>query len=543
MRITWQPVDSSSRPKTWIGTISPSTPRKIVYTLEERDGVILHMTDRRGVHTSFHASWPPHHTIRVINSTELPILPDVTPRPTAPAAPPPKKAKDKNITVKQRPAPTAVPRPTKNTSSVQRTKRKPNAARTATSGPAPGPAPGQAQTNRSSNAEVNTAQQTTEQPDNTDDIFAVFQDAPQAPRELSISQQTDDTASSDDDDEPTDVVERLEQLAAPTIDAAPLGFQAGHGLAPSVTLMTGANLLTALQLPPATMPTLTIAAMVKDTRDCHKRLLRMLCTMSTPFKAMQISVAIVAFLTEQAKQRHWRKTTLLKYLCATQGALGALPIYRHGALPISLGQCPVWRNSIRSAARDARAEIPTHPHRALRQHIIDAIARTQSLPVRAVIALAWAVAGRVGDITRLLLRDTQLIDRQLTITYRHHKTMVTKGPYSITTTLEAEDARVLRKWLEQRRQGAEHNQQWLFPHPKKLGTEVRKALKEIDPKLEQRSIRRGSLLQMAERGVPEATLLEFSGHSTTHMLRRYLQWGAALQSRNNSTTAAGQLLA
>lgn len=369
--------------------------------------------------------------------------------------------------------------------------------------------------------------------DADEDLFAVFRD-PAAPAiEFDV-----DTEYDTDDDEPADKAIALAELAASPPDLEALGFRKGHGLVPPVALLTGTELLAAVRLPPATMPVLTVAALSHETRACHRRLLRLLASLPPPYRLMQISTAIVAYLSNEAQRRRWRHSTLLKYLCSTQGALGALPVYRRGSIPIPLGTCPIWRQSIRAAAAKARVELPRHPPRATRIHVVSALATTTSLPVRAAIAISWAVAGRVGDVLRLFRKDVQLEGSRLTVTYRHHKTLHSKGPYSVTTMMDAADAAHVAKWLLQR-----STDLWCFPNPAGLGPAVRTALKSIDSSLEQRSLRRGALMLMAEKGVPESVLLEFSGHSSIKMLRRYLQWGAALQNRNESTAAAGQLLA
>ncbi len=56
--------------------------------------------------------------------------------------------------------------------------------------------------------------------------------------------------------------------------------------------------------------------------------------------------------------------------------------------------------------------------------------------------------------------------------------------------------------------------------------ETRKLLRQIDPDLELRSIRRGGLQHMASLpGVKLKHVLKFSQHKSESMLRRYLDWG------------------
>jgi hypothetical protein len=72
--------------------------------------------------------------------------------------------------------------------------------------------------------------------------------------------------------------------------------------------------------------------------------------------------------------------------------------------------------------------------------------------------------------------------------------------------------------------------QKIFPATTK-GPDLKEALREAqapnEPLLEQRSIRRGSLMALASTGISEKELLHFSGHTNVTTLRRYLDWGRA----------------
>ena len=66
--------------------------------------------------------------------------------------------------------------------------------------------------------------------------------------------------------------------------------------------------------------------------------------------------------------------------------------------------------------------------------------------------------------------------------------------------------------------------QYLFPeaHSALIDKVVMQALKAVDPRLEKKSVRRGSLQALAMAGAYEQTLLTFSGHKDDPMLWRYL---------------------
>jgi hypothetical protein len=76
-----------------------------------------------------------------------------------------------------------------------------------------------------------------------------------------------------------------------------------------------------------------------------------------------------------------------------------------------------------------------------------------------------------------------------------------------------------------------------------MGKVVATALKQADPELEQRSIRRGALQHMASDGeTSEETLMMFSGHRRVETLRRYLDWGKKHALREGRGKAAAASL-
>jgi hypothetical protein len=103
---------------------------------------------------------------------------------------------------------------------------------------------------------------------------------------------------------------------------------------------------------------------------------------------------------------------------------------------------------------------------------------------------------------------------------------------------------VIRETLDA---GAPNGFLWPMPSAKareQLGTQVRLLLREVcgDPDLGQRSIRRGALQYLSAQGVPEATMMHFSGHSRVETLRRYLSWGRIAGATKRLTAHAGKLL-
>jgi hypothetical protein len=58
---------------------------------------------------------------------------------------------------------------------------------------------------------------------------------------------------------------------------------------------------------------------------------------------------------------------------------------------------------------------------------------------------------------------------------------------------------------------------------------VKVRLIALDPTLQGRSIRRGGLIAMAQRGASISQLLSFSKHRSEAMLLKYLDYGAVLK--------------
>jgi len=108
--------------------------------------------------------------------------------------------------------------------------------------------------------------------------------------------------------------------------------------------------------------------------------------------------------------------------------------------------------------------------------------------------------------------------RVWSITYVEGKGVLIRGPYTVHTVLLNDSLLVAALSLKQK-----------FLFPLQLRSRIHEivvgALKATCPRLEQRSIRRGALQDLAMTDAEESTLLTFSGHKNAPMLWRYLGWG------------------
>jgi integrase len=245
---------------------------------------------------------------------------------------------------------------------------------------------------------------------------------------------------------------------------------------------------------------------------------------------------LVAWMSALRRRHRWKWSTLAKNMATLQGALRLLPLYRATDASLALAAAPTWQMAMRAANGHAKAEMPRQALAATLEQVTEAAARcAEKKDVRACIILSWLAAGRVGDILKLHRHDVELTVNRIRITFRRGKTIRARGPYTIHSSVPAQFLPCLQEWFHAR-------PNWLFPQSMKP-MEVTTALRASHPSLESRSLRRGSLQTMAAAGVSEALLMEFSGHASIGMLRRYLQWGASGALRQDQMTTAALALA
>ncbi len=184
---------------------------------------------------------------------------------------------------------------------------------------------------------------------------------------------------------------------------------------------------------------------------------------------------------------------MARSMASLQGALRLLPAYRNRSKGVKLPESMVWSLAMRAANGRAKAEIPNQAQACTYEQVRRAVQQTASLPVRVAMILTWSVCGRVGDILKLHRTDIIIPARgpattgaqPIAVTFRRGKTCHTRGPYTVHTTICEEHLRLVQKWLGERRA-------WVFPREVKTGC-VTTALRAVDPSLECRSMRRGSL--------------------------------------------------
>lgn len=164
-------------------------------------------------------------------------------------------------------------------------------------------------------------------------------------------------------------------------------------------------------------------------------------------------------------------------------------------------------------------------------------------PLHLCILLAFTFGQRISDMLQLATADIDKVHLQgqgfLVITVRRSKTIKATGPYTLHVRQDSELGPPLKRLYRRCRR---QHLPFLFTQsvpllglggllqiPSRERTRLRKAtnavLKEIDPRLESRSIRRGGLQRIASLGVNlEDLRTHFSKHTSTASLGAYLDF-------------------
>ncbi len=315
-------------------------------------------------------------------------------------------------------------------------------------------------------------------------------------------------------------------------------FQMDYVSLPNVVQMKGSTIRDmASAPPPLSLPFLATIGLVKSTMREHQRMLIKMAAMGQhgDLLGAPATTAILQMLTREAMLKKWRASTLFKYLCTAQGCLALLPMYRR-APAIQLNQCPIWRQGMRGAGMRARQELPAQPMPATIDHVHQCLSTETNPILFAAILLAWLSCSRTGCILQLAHADVTLtMEGKLSIRFRKGKGVRLRGPYTVHTSVPMEWMPRLNAFLNSRVNGGN-----LFKGIK--GTDIKISLRRVHPKLEQRSLRRGSLqLLSLVPNISDQLMMEFSGHTCVATLRRYLSWGSvAGHLREAMTTAAKQ---
>lgn len=145
-----------------------------------------------------------------------------------------------------------------------------------------------------------------------------------------------------------------------------------------------------------------------------------------------------------------------------------------------------------------------------------------ALVSRRYMVVWWITSARPGDAALVTMNNLELSKIpndmwKLKVGFREGKSIPIRGPYTVHTATRELWAR----WIQ--------HATGTHLVPPEIRTQVQAttlaAMHLVNGKLEARSVRRGSIQTLSVAGVPEPTIMAFSGHKTVEMLHRYLDWG------------------
>ncbi|CUF29851.1 TATE DNA transposon, putative [Bodo saltans] len=276
---------------------------------------------------------------------------------------------------------------------------------------------------------------------------------------------------------------------------------------------------------PAFVHTLAWKQLHPSTRAGHIRWLNRLKEMPRRYHTAPLGSAAVQLVLEEARDNHWTSwSTIASALSTIASALRHLPQYTSNTQAIDLSTDVSFASAAKRAQHLARVTKGHTQAEALTVEQYDAALSACKQPaVRLFLILAWAFAGRAGDIRQIRGHDVSLKEppigsrQMLSVTFRRGKGAAFWGPYTIATMV---DTSTMKALLDHIRERGKIVDLFTDAEQRTLSGFIRQAGGH-----DLRSIRRGRLQHLANRGASTEELRLLSGHKRTDTLLRYLGWG------------------
>lgn len=265
---------------------------------------------------------------------------------------------------------------------------------------------------------------------------------------------------------------------------------------------------------------------------------------------LDISVVQYIQTRRESSRKKLAYSTVSRILGTMIGAFQALPFYTKYGPSVNITDWPfvkgmakaVERMTARDGVHEPTPATPVEVGRALRN-----LDRDGHLDAAALLVGSWYTCQRPSDV---LLVETAHVTKpeaedQYQIGFNQGKTVGRIPPYYINCRIPNEEAR--NQWDHKVSRALNRRQKYLFEFKNryqrsKLLTTLLAYLRQVNPKLEQRSLRRGSLQKLAET-VEEQDVLDYSKHKHVQMLRHYLSNGRLITQEHRRIMAAADTLA
>jgi integrase len=290
----------------------------------------------------------------------------------------------------------------------------------------------------------------------------------------------------------------------------------------------------------AAIPEASLKGVSSQQRQEHRRMLSWMLQMPPQLRDLPLPAAVLSTLLLKRRQRSWCPSTWEKTLGSTMGAMARLSEYTTSVVDLPLNGTSQFKDALRAASRQVTEWEHKPPPPATLEQVVRVVAAAPA-HVKAQILLAWLTAARVGCILQLKASDVTWDGSNLTVQFRRGKGARVRGPYTVFSTCSNPEWGATLTAALSNRQGF----LWPFLSPKarsEAGRQITLALRQLDPALEQRSLRRGALQAMAAAGASDQQMLTYSGHTNVAMLHRYLDWGKKGEKRAKEAREAAAAL-
>lgn len=323
----------------------------------------------------------------------------------------------------------------------------------------------------------------------------------------------------------------------------PEAFRGGHLRMPTVAALKGHALVQLELLPNDAMPKAALGGLSAKQRAEHRRVWRRLIGMPPELQKLQLPVAALTTMETWREAAQWCPTTWTRMLGSAMGALARASLYTSSQYDLPVAQTAPFKDALRAAKKAEHAFTSRPPKPCTEAQVARAVTLAADPAVKEQLVVAWLTAGRVGCVLQLQREDVTLdAEGRMSVQFRRGKGVTMGAPYTVHTACPPQWQEAVKALLKRVQKG------FLWPCDSRearvaLGKGVAAALKRVDPQLEQRSLRRGALQAMAEKGVDESVLMSFSGHRRVDTLHRYLDWGRKAGGRARKAQEAARHLA
>jgi hypothetical protein len=209
---------------------------------------------------------------------------------------------------------------------------------------------------------------------------------------------------------------------------------------------TKAGFIIEISLRSAPLPELTERGCVPETRSrhiAHLKKLRKFIEDNAGTRDRPLAEVAVAWMHNLKKEKAWTAATQERNMSGLAGALQRLNQYADTQKGIALNDSSVWKDAMRAARHGAQEESARVPPPITEEEVLTVVRqqKTACPQVAKLLALAWPVAGRIGDVLQLKEHDLVRDPRDPTtvvFAFKRGKGVMARGPYSVSTVVHPE---------------------------------------------------------------------------------------------------------